>query len=39
MGEGTLPLIILATVLTVSFTVITVKIYKKKQAEERKKIY
>ncbi len=36
--ENALTLIILMSVLTVSFTLITVKLYKKKQAEERKRI-
>lgn len=36
--ENALTLIILMTALTVSFTVITTKYYKKKQAEDRKRI-
>jgi hypothetical protein len=36
--ESALTLIILMTALTVSFTIIATKYYKKKQAEERKKI-
>tara|TARA_R110002072_G_scaffold33030_5_gene100212 strand:+ start:619 stop:735 length:117 start_codon:yes stop_codon:yes gene_type:complete len=36
--ENALTLIILMAVLTVSFTIITTKYYKKKQAEERKRI-